>query len=252
MRFAVRSVVKWPVLLVAQVLITASRRCSSDTPLFSLLRSHTAACLPSIASACPCHLQTHTLPHGDRFSSPLTVDSSWLVSRGCSRSHAHPLAPLLHLTGLPHCSLLPPTRWRFVRHTSRRGSRRARARPLTVRGCNSGRAPPSDGLVSSTYAIPVRGAALRDVDLCYQVDGASYSFLGQPVVQGADFKLVVQKSATVRLTVDYKDGCMLTCPPSQFTSTRSEFVLSAGGIDITATFLSPVELRLSTASRELH
>ncbi|CCA68621.1 probable glutaminase A [Serendipita indica DSM 11827] len=53
-----------------------------------------------------------------------------------------------------------------------------------------------------------------------RVDGSVYLFLGHPDVQGA--QLATQKSAT-------------------FTSTQSTFVLSAGGIDLTANFLSPVE-----------
>ncbi|KAI0736382.1 hypothetical protein C8Q72DRAFT_909206 [Fomitopsis betulina] len=54
------------------------------------------------------------------------------------------------------------------------------------------------------------------------VDGSSYSFLGSAAVSGADFQQATQKSA-------------------EFTSTQSIFVLTAGGIDLTVTFLSPVE-----------
>ncbi|KAH9844227.1 DUF1793-domain-containing protein [Rhodofomes roseus] len=54
------------------------------------------------------------------------------------------------------------------------------------------------------------------------VDGSSYSFLGDPAVSGATFSKATQKSA-------------------EFTSTQSTFVLTAGGIDLTVTFLSPVE-----------
>ncbi|KAJ7904655.1 DUF1793-domain-containing protein [Mycena olivaceomarginata] len=54
-----------------------------------------------------------------------------------------------------------------------------------------------------------------------KVDGVSYVFLGTPSVP-ATFSKAVQKS-------------------SHFTSTQSIFVLSAGPVDITVTFLSPVE-----------
>ncbi|KAF8639975.1 hypothetical protein AX17_001222 [Amanita inopinata Kibby_2008] len=78
------------------------------------------------------------------------------------------------------------------------------------------------------------GAALNDVWPTFwtgqivgwaglvKVDGAAYSFLGAPNVPGASFAKAVQKS-------------------SEFTATRSIFVLSAGPVDITVTFLSPVE-----------
>ncbi|KAF7340199.1 DUF1793-domain-containing protein [Mycena venus] len=55
-----------------------------------------------------------------------------------------------------------------------------------------------------------------------KVDGKSYSFLGAPVVDGSPFDKATQKSFT-------------------FTSTQSIFVLSAGPVDVTVTFLSPVE-----------
>ncbi|KAF7352677.1 DUF1793-domain-containing protein [Mycena venus] len=55
-----------------------------------------------------------------------------------------------------------------------------------------------------------------------KVDGTSYVFLGTPAVSGTTFSKAVQKS-------------------SKFTSTQSIFVLSAGPVDITVTFLSPVE-----------
>ncbi|KAE9397145.1 DUF1793-domain-containing protein [Gymnopus androsaceus JB14] len=54
------------------------------------------------------------------------------------------------------------------------------------------------------------------------VDGVSYNFLGTPDVPGATFSLATQQSF-------------------EFTSTQSIFVLSAGPIDITVNFLSPVE-----------
>ncbi|KAJ3568603.1 hypothetical protein NP233_g5597 [Leucocoprinus birnbaumii] len=78
------------------------------------------------------------------------------------------------------------------------------------------------------------GAALNDVWPTFwtgsvvgwsgfvKVDGQAYSFLGAPVVSGASFNKAVQKS-------------------SKFTATQSIFVLSAGPVDLTVTFLSPVE-----------
>lgn len=55
-----------------------------------------------------------------------------------------------------------------------------------------------------------------------KVDGTAYSFLGSPNVPGATFSKAVQKK-------------------SSFTSTQSNFILSAGPIDITVNFLSPIE-----------
>ncbi|KAJ7836329.1 hypothetical protein B0H14DRAFT_3460711 [Mycena olivaceomarginata] len=55
-----------------------------------------------------------------------------------------------------------------------------------------------------------------------RVDGISYTFLGTPVVDGCQLHQATQKSFS-------------------FTSTQSTFVLSAGPVDVTATFLSPVE-----------
>ncbi|KAJ7684039.1 hypothetical protein B0H17DRAFT_1073347 [Mycena rosella] len=78
------------------------------------------------------------------------------------------------------------------------------------------------------------GAALNDVWPAFwtgstlgwagfvKVDGTAYTFLGAPAVSGATFSKAVQKS-------------------SRFTSTQSIFVLSAGPVDLTVTFLSPVE-----------
>ncbi|KAF8213809.1 DUF1793-domain-containing protein [Mycena galopus ATCC 62051] len=54
------------------------------------------------------------------------------------------------------------------------------------------------------------------------VDGESYSFLGTPSVAGSSFTQATQKSFTL-------------------TSTQSIFVLSAGPVDVTVTFLSPVD-----------
>ncbi|KAF8165232.1 DUF1793-domain-containing protein [Crassisporium funariophilum] len=78
------------------------------------------------------------------------------------------------------------------------------------------------------------GAALNDVWPTFwtgqivgwaglvKIDGKPFSFLGAPNVPGATFAKAAQKS-------------------SLFTSTQSVFVLSAGPVDLTVTFLSPVE-----------
>ncbi|KAJ7151690.1 hypothetical protein C8R46DRAFT_1166541 [Mycena filopes] len=58
-----------------------------------------------------------------------------------------------------------------------------------------------------------------------KVDGKSYSWLGAASVDGFPFTKATQKSFT-------------------FTTTQSIFVLSAGPVDITVTFLSPVETDL--------
>ncbi|KAJ7590931.1 DUF1793-domain-containing protein [Mycena floridula] len=55
-----------------------------------------------------------------------------------------------------------------------------------------------------------------------KVDGVAYSFLGIPDVAGATFTKATQKSA-------------------KFTATQSIFVMSAGPVDLTINFLSPVE-----------
>lgn len=60
-----------------------------------------------------------------------------------------------------------------------------------------------------------------------RVDGATYTFLGDPVVAGAES--AVQKSL-------------------EFTSTQSIFVMTAGPVDINVNFLSPVETSLSSPS----
>ncbi|KAI0638108.1 DUF1793-domain-containing protein [Trametes polyzona] len=55
-----------------------------------------------------------------------------------------------------------------------------------------------------------------------KVDDVAYNWLGVPSVPGVNFNKATQKSL-------------------QFTSTQSIFVLSAGPVDLTVTFLSPVE-----------
>ncbi|KAF9451663.1 DUF1793-domain-containing protein [Macrolepiota fuliginosa MF-IS2] len=86
----------------------------------------------------------------------------------------------------------------------------------------------------SAWLAQGSGAALNDVWPTFwtgqivgwagfvKVDGQAFSFLGAPNVPGASFTKAVQKS-------------------SRFTATQSIFVLSAGPIDLTVTFLSPVE-----------
>ncbi|KAK7060516.1 hypothetical protein VNI00_001281 [Paramarasmius palmivorus] len=78
------------------------------------------------------------------------------------------------------------------------------------------------------------GAALNDVWPTFwtgsilgwagfaKVDGTAYSFLGVPSVPSATFTKATQKSF-------------------KFTATQSTFVLSAGPVDLTVNFLSPVE-----------
>ncbi|KAI5122587.1 hypothetical protein M0805_004803 [Coniferiporia weirii] len=55
-----------------------------------------------------------------------------------------------------------------------------------------------------------------------RVDGTVYTFLGDPAVAGTSFSKATQKSL-------------------EFTATQSKFVMTAGPVDLTATFLSPVE-----------
>nr|GAT54330.1 predicted protein [Mycena chlorophos] len=65
------------------------------------------------------------------------------------------------------------------------------------------------------------GQTMAWTGLAY-VDGKAYTWMGVPSVSGSSFSQATQKSVNI-------------------TSTQSIFVLSAGGVDITATFLSPVE-----------
>ncbi|KAJ7618784.1 hypothetical protein FB45DRAFT_932463 [Roridomyces roridus] len=67
------------------------------------------------------------------------------------------------------------------------------------------------------------------------VDGTQYSWMGAPAVPDSTFTQATQKSFKARL----------------FTSTQSIFVLSAGPIDLTVTFLSPVETDLVKLSLPL-
>lgn len=55
-----------------------------------------------------------------------------------------------------------------------------------------------------------------------KVDGKAYSFLGAPIVTGASFSKAVQTS-------------------SHYTSTQTVFAMTAGTVDLTITFLSPIE-----------
>jgi hypothetical protein len=93
--------------------------------------------------------------------------------------------------------------------------------------------------------FPVRGAALHDADLDNQVDGASYSFLGKPVVQGANFKLAVQKSATVSLTVGSQDACMLTCPPRSLHRPKASSFSAQEGLTSQRPFCPPLRCTFS-------
>lgn len=72
-----------------------------------------------------------------------------------------------------------------------------------------------------------------------KVDGTAYCFLGTPNVPGATFTKATQKSLQVRVTSRVR---FILYDKLQFTATQSIFVLSAGPVDITVTFLSPVEV----------
>ncbi|KAF8621663.1 hypothetical protein AX15_007677 [Amanita polypyramis BW_CC] len=86
----------------------------------------------------------------------------------------------------------------------------------------------------SAWLAQGTGAALNDIWPTFwtgqtigwagfiNVDGVSYCFLGAPNVSGTYFNKAVQRSF-------------------QFTATQSIFVLSAGPVDLTVKFLSPVE-----------
>ncbi|KAJ3976289.1 DUF1793-domain-containing protein [Lentinula raphanica] len=86
----------------------------------------------------------------------------------------------------------------------------------------------------STWLPQGNGSALNDVWPQFwtgqflgwagfvNVDGTSYSFLGAPGVASVNFTKATQKSAN-------------------FSATQSTFVLSAGSVDLTVRFLSPVE-----------
>ena len=61
------------------------------------------------------------------------------------------------------------------------------------------------------------------------VDGEAYNFLGAPSVPNTDFSAAVQRGL-------------------QWTATQSVFNLSAGPVDLTVTFLSPIEVRQASMS----
>lgn len=74
-----------------------------------------------------------------------------------------------------------------------------------------------------------------------KVDGKAYSFLGAPAVSGATFTKATQKS--FKVGYGHLVYGMVFYAFFQFTATQSVFVLSAGPVDLTVTFLSPVEAR---------
>jgi len=78
-----------------------------------------------------------------------------------------------------------------------------------------------------------------------KVDGKAYCFLGAPNVPRANFTKATQKMSKVCLTIFFL-SIQLYFPP-QFTPTQSIFVLSAGPVDITVTFLNPIEVSVVSA-----
>lgn len=76
-----------------------------------------------------------------------------------------------------------------------------------------------------------------------KVDGTAYIFLGAP--SGVDgTRKAVQKSVSVCSVFGIDFGSSALTPLAQFTSTQSQFVLTADKVDITVTFLSPIEVRV--------
>lgn len=73
-----------------------------------------------------------------------------------------------------------------------------------------------------------------------KVDGTTYNFLGTPGVPGTNALKAVQKSLTVRIRSEGTQR--MVTDASQFTATQSIFVMTAGPVDLTVTFLSPVEV----------
>ncbi|KAG6833882.1 hypothetical protein H0H87_007893 [Tephrocybe sp. NHM501043] len=92
----------------------------------------------------------------------------------------------------------------------------------------------SDGTPEGFRARPVVGGHLGTWGILLsklagwsgfiRIDGTAYNFLGAPHIGGATPLKARQKS-------------------SEFTSTQSIFVLSAGPVDVTVTFLSPIEAK---------
>jgi hypothetical protein len=72
-----------------------------------------------------------------------------------------------------------------------------------------------------------------------RVDDTTYTFLGDPVVAGAE--LATQKSLEVLLVSSYMRANLYTLL-MQFTSTQSIFVMTAGPVDLNVNFFSPVEV----------
>lgn len=73
-----------------------------------------------------------------------------------------------------------------------------------------------------------------------KVDGTAYTFLGAPSVPNTSPALAVQKSMTVSSYYYLMMSQSLNI--KQFTATQSTFVMTAGPVDLTVNFLSPVEV----------
>ena len=74
-----------------------------------------------------------------------------------------------------------------------------------------------------------------------KVDGQAYIWMGTPGVPSANLSRATQKSLQVSPGLPPRLQTILI-GAAQFTSTRSVFVMTAGSVDLTITFLSPVEV----------
>ena len=73
-----------------------------------------------------------------------------------------------------------------------------------------------------------------------RVDGQAYLWMGQPGIPNVSITHATQKSLQVSsASVLYVDRVLSR---AQLTSTQSVFVMTAGPVDLTITFLSPVEV----------
>lgn len=75
-----------------------------------------------------------------------------------------------------------------------------------------------------------------------KVDGVTFNWLGVPGVAGTTFNKATQKSLQVSIVLLLRIDSWNSVSV-QFTSTQSIFVMTVGPVDLTVTFLSPVEVR---------
>jgi hypothetical protein len=158
--------------------------------------------------------------------------------------------------GRRHPSLRPLTHSPSARHTSPAGSRRALVPRSTAHGPLSGRAPFSDGYVVIVRSLSDRLICVQAGFVNVRLDRCTCQFRRLKCLPGRRCLLQLPRYSQ-RAGCNVQSGGAKECDgkdgwqtrhrlhvhePPQFTSTTSTFVLTAGGVDVTAKFLSPVEV----------